>query len=181
MEPEGAQTGVDDRAAPLRIRRVRVAIHPPDDEREHVVEVLRQLTFAQRAASPAEVTQLRHFFATYVLPHWPTRRVREKHAQHVEDDLQWPDDTSPEEYLESLREAILDARSGIYLVQDEIERTWTIYFVGRVAYRWQGQHAGRRLVILFNAERHFSITGFQAEAGEDYVDRQQGFWALGPR
>jgi hypothetical protein len=111
----------------------------------------------------------------------PTRRVREKHAQHVEDDVQWPDDTSAEEYLESLREVTLNPRSGIYLVEDEIEWTWTIYFVGRVPYRWQGRHAGQRIVVLFNAERLFWITGFQAEAGDDYVDRQHGFWVRGPR
>jgi hypothetical protein len=53
----------------------------------------------------------------------------------------------------------LNPRSGIYLVEDEIERTWTIYFVGRVPYRWQGRHAGQRVVVLFNAERHFWSMG----------------------
>jgi hypothetical protein len=143
--------------------------------------VLQGLTLTQRAATPAEVAQLRHFFAVHALPDQPTRRVREKHAQHVEDDRQWPEDTSTEEYLESLREVILDPRSVIYLVEEEIERTLTIYFVGRVPYRWQGRHAGQRVVVLFNAERHFWITGFQAEAGDDYVARQHGFWARGPR
>jgi hypothetical protein len=67
-----------------------VATHPPNDERDQVSEVLQGLTLTQRAATPAEVAQLRHFFAVHVLPDQPTRRIREKHAQHVEDDPSGP-------------------------------------------------------------------------------------------
>ena len=63
----------------------------------------------------------------------------------------------------------------------ELDRTWTIYFVGPVPYRSRCRRPGRRIVVLFNAERLFWITGFQAEAGDSYVDRRPGFWAYHPR
>ena len=132
-------------------------------------------------ASSSEAARLRQFFAVQVLPFQPTRRVWEKHAKHIEDDRQWPDDTSADEYLDSLRDVVLSPRSGMYLVEPEIEDTWTIYFVGSVPYRSQGRYPGIRIVVLFNAERHFWITGFQAEVGDAYVDRQPGFWTHFPR
>ncbi len=143
--------------------------------------MLREITATRRRATASEVADIRRFFALRVLPQRPTGRVYAKHGKHIEDDGQWPEDTSPEGYLESLRETVLNPRSGLYFVEDEMERTWTIYFVGRVPYRYQGTHAGQRIVVLFNAERHFWITGFQAEAGDDYVDRQHGFWSHPPR
>jgi len=154
-------------------------MRPPDDERS-VVDLLHDLTMTRRATL-AESARLGQFFAAEVLPDYPTRRVYEKHAKHVEDDLQWPEDTSADEYLDSLRATVLNPRSGVYLVEAEVERTWTIYFVGPVPYRSQGRRAGSRIVVLFNAERHFWITGFQAEAGDIYVDRQAGFWVQCPR
>jgi hypothetical protein len=151
------------------------------DEQDQVGDVVMRLTTIRSQATPADVELLRRFFAVHVLPEQPTARVREKHAKHVEDQLQWPDDTSPDEYLESLRDTVLNPRSGIYLAVAEVEGTRTIYFVGPVPYRSRGRYAGQRIVVLFNAERSFWITGFQAEAGDAYVNRQHGFWTHAPR
>lgn len=148
----------------------------PEDDRAFVVALLDQLTVNRRASSPVETAHLRQYFAARVLPAQPTPRVIAKHGKHVEDDLQWPDDTAPDEYLASLRDTVLDPRGGIYLVEPEVELTWTIYFVGPVSYRWRGRYHGDRIVVLFNAERLFWITGFQAEDGEAYVELQQEFW-----
>lgn len=148
----------------------------PEEDRAFIDNLLRRLTTHQRALTRQEIRRLRQYFASRALPEQPTTRVLEKHGKHVEDDLQWPDDTTPDEYLVSLRDTILNPRGGIYLVEPEIELTWTIYFVGPVPYRWRGRHHGHSIVVLFNAERLLWITGFQAEAGEAYVDRQQGFW-----
>jgi hypothetical protein len=153
-----------------------VVTRQPEDDRAFVAELLQQLTAGLRAATPAEIARLRHHFAMYVLPPQPTPRVLAKHDKHVEDDLQWPVDTTPDEYLDSLRQTIVNPRGGIYLAQAEVERTWTIYFVGPVRFPWRGHYHGHRIVVLFNAERHLWITGFQAEAGDEYVDHQQGFW-----
>lgn len=148
----------------------------PEEDRAFVVALLRQLTAHQYSPIRRETTRLRQYFAARVLPAQPTPRVIAKHGKHVEDDLQWPDDTAPDEYLASLRDTVLDPRGGIYLAEPEFELTWTIYFVGLVSYRWRGRHHGDRVVVLFNAERLFWITGFQAEDGEAYVELQQGFW-----
>ena len=152
-----------------------------DDERagadqSYVGDVIRDLANDRRRATSNETARLRRYFARHVLPDWPNRRVLDKHAQHAEGDLQWPNDTSPEAYLESLRTTVEDPRSAVYLTQAEVEGTWTVYFVGRVRREWRGRYAGARVVVLFNAERHFWITGFQAEDGDAYVERQGGFW-----
>lgn len=149
---------------------------PPDDDRVQIVDLLQQLISGQQAATPAEAMRLQRFFALHVLPTQPTMRVRQKHAQHVEDDSQWPTDVSADDYLESLREAILDPRASIFLAEPGLEGSWTLYFVGTVRYHSRGRHSGGRIVVLFNAERLFWITGFQAESGDEYVERRPGFW-----
>lgn len=148
---------------------------PPEDDRDYVISLLDRLTTTRRAASPLEVTHIRHYVAVHVLPGQPTARVLDKHAQHVEDDVQWPEDATPDDYLNSLRDTVLNPRGNIFLAENEIGRTWTMYFVGPVPYRWRGRHPGQRIVVLFNIERLFWITGFQAEAGDSYVDRRPGF------
>ena len=150
------------------------------DDRARIIELIQWVTATRGPVPPSDLDLLRRYFAGQVLPARPTTRVREKHAKQVEDDLQWPEDTSPDEYLESLREAILNPRTGMYLVEADIEGTWTLYFVGPVPYRSRGRYAGDRIVVLFNAEHHFWITGFQAEAGDAYVNRRPGFWIQTP-
>ncbi len=154
---------------------------PPGDDRDFVVNLLDELTTNARAATPSEVAHLRQFFAVHVLPNRPTARVHEKHAQHVEGDSQWPDDASPDDYLASLRDTVLNPRSGIFLAEPGFGLTWTLYFAGPVPYRWRGRHAGSRIVVLFNAEHLFWITGFQTETGDVYVSRRPGFWTHQPR
>ena len=73
-----------------------------------------------------------------------------------------------------------DVSSSIYLARAVAEVTWTLYFVGRVRREWRGEYAGARVVVLFNGERHFWITGFQPENDDSYVDRQGGFWVYRP-
>jgi hypothetical protein len=167
---------------PENARRLsRVPTRPPDDDRESILNLLNQIAATRRATTPPETARLRQSFALDVLPAQPTTRVREKHAQHVEDDIQWPADVSPEDYLESLRDAVRSPRGGIYLAEGALDRTWTIYFVSPVPYRSRGRYPGRRIVVLFNLERLFWITGFQAEDGDSYVNRRPGFWVYHPR
>jgi len=158
-----------------------MTVRPPDDDPAGTLALIRRLTATRRTATLSEAARLRRQFAHHVLPRQPTARILAKHGQHVEDDGQWPTDASPDGYLASLRATILNPNGGIYLVEAAAERTWTIYFVGSVPYQWRGPYPGRRIVVLFNAERLFWITGFQAEAGDAYVDRQSGFWAYRPR
>ena len=46
--------------------------------------------------------------------------------------------TTPEEYLESLRDAVLDGRSSIYLTDRIGAADWALYFVGAVRRAWRG-------------------------------------------
>src|SRR5207248_96948 len=110
---------------------------------------------------------LRSFVDDYILA---------KYRKHVEDDAQWPADTSPSEYLESLRGTVLDPRSAMYLTDEDDGTEWSIYFVGRVRRAWRGPGGHDRLVVLFNGIRGFLVTGFQPDGGDTYVDGQGGFW-----
>jgi len=102
--------------------------------------------------------------------------IRSKYDEHVGMRQEWPDGTEPEEYLDSLRETVLDPRSSIYLTDQRGATDWTIYFVGPVRFRWHGTNGSNRIAVLFNAERHLFITGFQPTDGDAYVDRRGGFW-----
>ena len=129
-----------------------------------------------RTATPEEIARLRSFFGRRVLREHVDTYILRKYDQHVVDRLEWPSDTTPEEYLESLRETILDVRSSMYLT-DRIGATdWAIYFIGPVRRDWRGPSSASRIAALFNAERHFLITGFQPPDGDTYVERQGGFW-----
>jgi hypothetical protein len=129
-----------------------------------------------RRASAGELNRLREFFARQVLRAEVDDYILKKYCKHVLDDLHWPDDTSPGDYLESLRTTVLDPRSAIYLTADNEAGDWTIYFVGRVRRDWRGPDGSDRIAVLFNGERCLFITGFQPAMGDAYIERQGGFW-----
>jgi hypothetical protein len=151
---------------------------PPNEEHDAIRTLVRYLGegHGARAATPVEGARLREFFARRVLRAEPDEYVLMKYRKHVQDDLEWPEDTSSEEYLESLRTIVLDPRSSIYLTTESDRGEWTIYFVGRVRRAWRGPDGSDRIAVLFNGERHFFITGFQPTVGDAYVNRQRGFW-----
>ncbi|MFN8633989.1 MAG: hypothetical protein U0893_09055 [Chloroflexota bacterium] len=129
-----------------------------------------------RIASSVEVARLRDFFGRRVLRQYPDAYIQRKYDQHVVERQEWPDDTTPEDYLESLRETVLDAHSSIYLAVHDDESDWSIYFVGSVRRSWRGRRGADHLFVAFNAQQHFLITGFQPPDGDRYVERQGGFW-----
>ena len=115
------------------------------------------------SVSAEQIGQLRDFFGQQALRGHVDEYVRMKHRQHVDILGEWPEDTTPEQYLESLRTTVLDPRTAIYLANAGPVDEWTIYFVGRVRRAWRGPRGSNRVVVIFNAERHFLITGFQPE------------------
>ena len=129
-----------------------------------------------RQATSVETAHLREFFARRVLHMEVDDYILRKYRRHVQDDLHWPEDTTPEEYLESLRATILDPGSRIYLTIEHDRYEWTICFVGPVRRAWRGPDGSDRIAVLFNGERHFFITGFQPTSSDAYIDRQGGFW-----
>lgn len=150
----------------------------PHDEFDEIRDLVRSLGEARgaRIARVEEVVRLRSFFARRILRAEVDDYILAKYRKHVEDDLEWPEDVSPAEYLESLRITVLDRRSSIYLTDETDLAEWTIYFVGRVRRDWQGPDSSGCVAVLFNGERHFFITGFQPTMGTAYIDRQGGFW-----
>src|SRR5690242_2611544 len=109
-------------------------------EPEAIRRLVRELGAAggSRAAMPDEIARLRDFFAHRVLRPSVDAYIQAKYDQHVVTRHEWPDDTEPEEYLESLRATVLDTRGGIYLTDHDGDSEWSIYFVGRVRRAWRG-------------------------------------------
>ena len=127
-------------------------------------------------ATQRQIAQLRQFFGRRVLRTSVDEYILAKYHAHVEDDLHWPEDTTPDEYLESLRQTVLDRRSAIYLTDAGPDGEWTIYFVGRVRRAWRGPAGSNRVLVVFNAEHHRFVTGFQPDDDDEYIDQQGGFW-----
>jgi hypothetical protein len=148
---------------------------------EEVADLVRQLAEEQRRATLLEVAQIRAVYAERGLPQSVTQRVQQKYEQHVERRAEWPSDTSPEEYLESLRSTVTDARTAIYTTFEIELDEWVVYFVGRVRREWCGTRSGARIVVLFRRKPQRWITGFQARDGDDYVANQGGYWMFHPR
>jgi hypothetical protein len=147
-------------------------------DRDRIIQLVRTFGEARGAlpAEPRQIERLRDFFGRQVLRADVDAYILEKFNQHVEIDGHWPDDTTPGQYLESLRETVLDRRGSIYLTDASPNGDWTIYFVGRVRRAWRGPAGSNRVVVIFNAERHFLVTGFQPSRDDAYVERQGGFW-----
>lgn len=149
---------------------------------EEVRRLIRTLGEAggRLPVSRPHLAQIRAFFAHRVLRTTPDDYILRKFSQHVEGDGHWPTDTLPDEYLASLRETVLDPTSAVYLTDRDQPGTWSIYFVGRVRRAWRGPTGSNRLIVIFNADRFFLITGFQPSQGDAYVERQGGFWLWTP-
>jgi hypothetical protein len=148
---------------------------------DDVAHLVLRLAEDQHEATPAEATQIRELFARRGLPQVVTERVRQKYEEHVEKRAEWPGDTTPEEYLESLRATVTDARTAIYATFEVELDEWVVYFVGRMRREWRGRRAGERIVVLFRREPQRWITGFQARDGDGYVAEQGGYWMFRPR
>lgn len=157
----------------------------PSEDRDEGTQVRRHVrelgeAGGSRGARPDEVHRLRDFFARRVLRDEVDDYITAKYRTHVEEDRQWPDGTTADEYLSSLRDVVLDPRSGIYLADARSGLGWSLYFVGRVRRAWRGPAGSNRLVVIFNGERHSFITGFQPDDDDAYVERQGGFWLHRP-
>jgi hypothetical protein len=153
-----------------------------DSSESHEIQVLvHALGTTGRIATVDEATRICRFLGESVLPRRITARVADKHGTHVEDNLEWPRGTTPDEYLESLRAITLDERSGIFFEYSEEDRDWTAYLVGRARRAWRGPSSAGWIVVIFNADRGLWVTGFQPERGIDYVSGRDGFWVRSPR
>ena len=148
------------------------------EERDSIARLVRILGEAREAlrAEPWQIAQLRDFFGRHVLRARPDAYILGKFRQHVEEDGHGPDYITPEGYLDSLRETVLDSRSAIYLTDAGPTGEWTIYFVGRVRRAWRGPAGSNRVVVIFNAERFRFVTGFQPDGDDEYVESLGGYW-----
>lgn len=149
-----------------------------------VASLVGELGDSARRPSTAELARLRSFFADRVLPS-PTdlaastpvgRYLRRKYDEHVVDIEEWPAETSPVEYVESLRATVRSRAGGIRLYRQALLGEWMVLFLARTRRQWRGPNGGAHVVVLFNVERALWVTGFQTRDGAAYAQRQGGWW-----
>jgi len=160
-----------------------------------VAALVRDLGESGRPATEGEIEQLRSYFARMALRRHPNvarveadlggwewqgrilrggqfmDRLAAKYLYHVEFRREWPEGTSPEEYLASPEGVIRDQSGGISLERDE-DGDWRLVFMARSG-RWRGPHGGDLIVVGFLAEEGRWLTGFQPQRGRAYVQRNQ--------
>src|SRR6185503_9401957 len=83
-----------------------------DSDPGDIQSLVQTLGSEPRMATEAEAALICQYLAMRVLPARPTSYLLRKYRTHVEDNQEWPSDTTPEEYLASLRSGALDACSG---------------------------------------------------------------------
>lgn len=147
---------------------------------QQIAALVQERAERGESATLVEAQQMRALYAEHALPASVTPKVLQKYEFHVVDRYEWPSDTTPDEYLESLRSIVTSERSGIYATFEIELDDWVVYFVGRVRREWRGQRPGLRVVVLFRREPPRWITGFQARDGDAYVEGQTGCWLFQP-
>ena len=145
------------------------------DDVESIGHLIRALADARHRATNEEVNRLRGFFGDAVLPRVPGSYAREKYERHVIENEEWPPGTSLDEYARSLRSAVHHSEASVRLYYDPAYEAWSIMFVAPSG-AWEGPEGFPFIVVLFNAERGWWVTGFQPEDGLRYASRRGGFW-----
>ena len=152
----------------------------PGDDAMSIARLVQELAGTRRRATDEEVDHLLRFFADTVLLNVPRSYAHEKHEQHAIDNEEWPPGTGLDEYLSSLRAAVHDPGASVRLYYDQDYGGWNIMFAAP-SRDWEGPEGFSHIVVLFNGERGWWVTGFQPEAGLQYVVRQGGLWIWRPR
>jgi hypothetical protein len=83
------------------------------------------------------------------------------YIRHVLGDPEWPEETTFPEYLESIRQTIIDERSGIFLsyYQDRVQ----VGFIGRSRH-WRGPNGGNWILVEYRQQLDHIMTAFQVES-----------------
>lgn len=95
---------------------------------------------------------------------WLPNDVRH-YLRHVAAREEWPVNTMLDEYVRSLRDAILDQRGDICI--DKYQSTWQLTFFSRSG-RWQGPGSGGWILVGYNQGHGHWATGFQPLDGLGY-------------
>ncbi len=155
-----------------------------NDDPAMISALVRALGETGRRAAPQEIARLRRFFADSVLPADTDPRrgsvvayLADKFGEHARE---WPRAATVDDYLASLRATVRYQRGGIRLYRHPTNAAWMLMFVGPVR-QWRGAAGGPHIVVLFNGERVFWVTGFQPpRSGLRYAANQGGQWLKAP-
>ena len=117
---------------------------------------------------PADADPSRGSIVTY---------LAEKFSEHQRE---WPRYATVDDYLASLRATVRYQRGGIRLYRHPTNAAWMLMFVGP-ARQWRGAGGDPHIVVVFNGERVFWVTGFQPpRSGLRYAANQGGRWLRAP-
>jgi len=84
------------------------------------------------------------------------------YLRHVVARQEWPVGTTLDEYIASLRNAVLDTDGGILL--QSIQHLWHLTFVAR-SHEYTGPAGGRWIAVGYGVNYGYWVTGYQPEAG----------------
>jgi hypothetical protein len=154
------------------------------DDAATISALVRELGDTGRRATPQEIARLRRFFLDSVLPADADPRrgsmatyLAHKFSEHLRE---WPPYATVNDYLASLRATVCYQWGSIRLYPHPTNAAWMLMFVGP-ARQWQGAAGGPHIVVLFNDERVFWVTGFQPpRSGLRYAADQSGRWLKAP-
>jgi len=154
------------------------------DDASTISALVRELGDTGRRATTQEIARLRRFFLDSVLPADADPRrggivtyLTDKFDEHWRE---WPRSATVDDYLASLRATVRYQRGGVRLYRHPTNAAWMLLFVGP-ARDWRGAAGGPHIVVLFNGERVFWVTGFQPPgSGMRYATNQGGQWLKAP-
>ncbi len=110
-----------------------------------------------------------------------TTQLAAHYLKHVERDREWPDGTSPAEYVESIRRVVLDPTSGVAL--NEYQGAVSLAFL-RSSGSSRGPNGREWVLVQYRVRIGRWVTAFQPELGLDELkqpDWSDVIWLRGPR
>lgn len=168
-----------------------------------VPSMITELAATGRDATEGEIRQIREYVAERGFDQDGLERVRGRGAgvlwrgrplrgrdtlppaeahyvRHVLAEQEWPEETSFEEYLDSVSRATLDERNSIFL--SRYQGMLQVGFISR-SERWKGAQGGAWILVEFRQARGHITTAFQFNSLEVVIahpDRSHVVWLTKP-
>lgn len=108
--------------------------------------------------------------------------VERHYLKHALVQQEWPPGTTLDDYIRSIREVILDPRSGVAMRRFE-GKAWQLTVVGPSG-RWRGPDGGEWMLVDYRVETGHWMTGYQFKDDPELILREKASdlrWLRRPR
>lgn len=134
---------------------------------EHLVDrLIRDIADTARPATEDELRQVSEYIAG--LGFSPNELLRH-YEKHVKRQREWPQTITDVEYVESLRQLVLDGRRGIAVSKWWRNPQWHVTIMGESGV-FKGPGGYDWIALEYRVGDESWATAFQSEAGLDHVD-----------